>query len=263
MQAMTRDQLRSVCPSIFTRSAYRTLTPRYRVAASADVVDLLEGIGLFPVRAQQSRCRLPDKKDYVKHLIRFRRSEDLAALVATEIPEVVLTNSFDGTTAYRLDLGLFRVACLNGLVCPTSALGSISVRHSGGDDFGQRIIQATHQVVEHAPTILNTINEWKGIELSRPRQLEFSEQAMSLKPNSNIQPIQLLTSQRRADDTDAEGNRDLYRTMNVCHEHLMRGGLQARNGRGRQIRTRPVRAVQADLNINKGLWRLAESFASN
>jgi hypothetical protein len=59
MNVLTRDDLRSIAPSIFTASPYHTMTPRYRVAHTADAVDVLERIGLFPVRAQQSRTRTP------------------------------------------------------------------------------------------------------------------------------------------------------------------------------------------------------------
>jgi len=262
MQIMTRDDLRDVAPSIFTRSPYHTMTDRYRVAATADVVDLLEGIGLFPVRARQSRCRQLDKRKYVKHLIRFRRSEDIDAGMATEIPEVVLTNSFDGTSAYRLNVGLWRVACLNGLVCPTGELGGISVRHSG-DDLGKRIIDATYSVVSDSVKALDTVEAWKSLIMTRPEQLEMAHRAMDLKPNPAVKAAFLLTARREADYTDGDGNRDLWTTTNVLEESLIRGGVQGINGRGRRIRTRPVKQIEADIRIHKGLWTLAEAFSRN
>ena len=51
MQILTRDDLRLIAPSIFARSPYHTMTPRYRAAYTADVVDSLERNGFFPVRA--------------------------------------------------------------------------------------------------------------------------------------------------------------------------------------------------------------------
>jgi hypothetical protein len=129
---------------------------RYRVAATADVVDLLEGIGLFPVRAKQSRSRSLDKRGYVKHLIHFSRSEDLEAALATEVPEVVLTNSFDGTSAYRLNAGLHRVVCMNGLVVPIGEFGGLSIRHSG-DDMPERIVDATRQMAEDSARAVETV----------------------------------------------------------------------------------------------------------
>jgi hypothetical protein len=43
----------------------------------------------------------------------------------------------------------------------------------------------------------------------------------------------------------------------------MRGGLTGRNERGRRVTTRAVKAVEADLRINRRLWELAESYSKN
>ena len=72
MQFLTRDDLRAVAPSIFARSPYHTMTPRYRAAITADVVDALERVDFFPVHARQSSTRTKDRRDFVRHLIRFR-----------------------------------------------------------------------------------------------------------------------------------------------------------------------------------------------
>lgn len=261
MHAMTRSQLRSVAPSIFTRSAYRTMTPRYRVAATADVVDLLEGIGLFPVRAQQSRCRTPDKRDFVKHLIRFRRAEDLQAAIADEIAEVCLTNSFDGSSAYRLYLGVFRVACTNGLVCPIGDLGGFSVRHSGGDDYGQRIIDATYSVVSEAPKALETVKAWKQIALPAPVQHAYAEAARVAIDSPHVTAEQLLQPRRPEDESAPDGSRSLWATFNVAQEAALKGGIQNRTATGRKTTTRPVKSVTRDVALNKALWTLAEKMA--
>jgi hypothetical protein len=44
-------------------------------------------------------------------------------------------------------------------------------------------------------------------------------------------------------------------------ESLLRGGQTGRNERGRKVTTRPVKAVEADLRINRRLWELAEQVA--
>jgi hypothetical protein len=46
-------------------------------------------------------------------------------------------------------------------------------------------------------------------------------------------------------------------------EALLRGGQTGRNERGRRMTTRPVKAVDADLKINRRLWELAEAFSRN
>lgn len=258
MQVMTRDQLRTAAPSIFTRTPYHRMSDRYRPAYTIDVVNLLEDIGLLPVRAQKSRCRLPDKRDYVKHMIRFRRSEDIDAGRGEEIGEVVLTNSFDGSTAYCLMLGILRVVCTNGLVCPIGDLGGFSVRHKGGDDFNQRIIDASFRVVEEAPKALETVKAWKQLSLPAPAQLAFAEAANVVIGNPHIQPAQLLQPRRPEDHPDADGNRSLWATFNTVQESAMRGGITNRTQTGRRTTSRAIKAVSRDISLNKALWTLSD-----
>jgi hypothetical protein len=49
--------------------------------------------------------------------------------------------------------------------------------------------------------------------------------------------------------------------MTALQESLIRGGVQGINARGRRIKTRPIKAVDADLRTNRALWRLAEKMA--
>jgi hypothetical protein len=79
---------------------------------------------------------------------------------------------------------------------------------------------------------------------------------VELKPNAAIRPAFLLTARREEDATGPDFSRDLWTTTNFLQESLMRGGLSAVNARGRRITTQPVKAVDADLNINRRLWEL-------
>jgi hypothetical protein len=104
---------------------------------------------------------------------------------------------------------------------------------------------------------------WKDIILPRSRQVEFAREAWGLKPNDSIPPVWLLTARRDEDLTLPDASRDLWRTTNVIQESLVRGGLTGRNERGRRVTTRSVKAVDADLRINRRLWEMAEAFSRN
>lgn len=262
LATLNNEQLLRSAPSIFATRPWHGVSERYRFVPTIDVVDMLRDRGFMPVRAQQSRSRIEGKGDFTKHLIRFRHSEMMnAPAVGDEIPELVLVNSHDRTSSYQLMAGIFRLVCTNGLVVQSADFGSIRVHHSGGQDFQQRVIDATYQIIEEAPRTMAAIEEWKGITLTRPQQLALADAAMEIKPNDSIRPAHLLTARRSADYTDEGGNRDLWRTANVLQENLVRGGLTGMNATGRRVRTRPIKSVGEDIRVNRALWTLASRMA--
>src|SRR5712691_6787813 len=115
MQTLTLDHIRRTAPSVFAERPWDTVSEKCRFFPTVHVVEGLMAQGLLPVRAQQSRSRIPGKGDYTKHLLRFRQASLLDSARESTVPEIVLINSHDGTSAYTLSLGLYRVLCTNGL----------------------------------------------------------------------------------------------------------------------------------------------------
>jgi hypothetical protein len=252
------DQLRRCAPSIFAASLWGRMSGRYRMVPTIEVVAMLRDRGFLPVRAQQSRTRIAGKGDFTRHMIRFRHADHLSPLaVGSEVPELVLVNSHDGTSAYKFLAGIFRLICSNGMVVQSSDLSSISVRHSGGVDFRDRVIDATYQIMDEAPRTLERIEAWKRIELAPPQREAFAVAALELKDNRAIAPAQLLAP-RRPEDRQS----DLWTTASVVQEHMLRGGDRGRAATGRRTTTRPVKSVTEDLRLNRALWRLAEALAA-
>lgn len=256
MLALTDDQLRVIAPSIFASSPWGRMSHRYQQVPTIKVVDTLRDRGFVPTWASQSKSTIEGKGDFTKHLIRFR-SEGLLNSHSGEIPELVLVNSHDGSSAYQFLAGIFRFICGNGMIVKSDDFGSVSVRHTGGPDFKNRVIDATYVVMEAAPKTMSSIREWKGIELTPPQQNAFAEAALELrKGESRLSPPQILTP-RRVEDSGM----DLWSTLNVVQENLLKGGLKARSKTGRRTSTRPIKAVSEDVRLNRALWTLTENMA--
>lgn len=256
-RVLTHDELRRFTPSVFAAHPWERMSSRYRHVPTIEVVDILEDRGFFPVRAAQSRTRIEGKEAFTRHAIRFRHQDHLGPVtVGEEVPELVLTNSHDGSSAYQFHLGLWRLVCSNGLCVASADFGGISVRHSGGSDFTDRILDASFRIVEDTPKTLATVEAWKGIELSPPEQTAFASAAVELIEKPAIQPAQLLAPHRRED-----AKPDLWTTYNRIQENVIQGGVTARNERNRRTTTRPVKAVDRDIKLNKALWRLTEEMA--
>lgn len=190
-------------------------------------------------------------------MLRFRHDEYLHPdRIGQEVPELVLSNSHDGTAAYRFNSGIFRLVCSNGLVVASADFGSISVTHKGGDDFPQRIIDATYQIIEEAPKTLAKIEDWKQIPLTAPQQNALASAAVELLEKPTVTPDQFLTP-RRSEDRKP----DLWTTFNRVQESIIRGGISTTSGTGRRSTTRPVKSVDRDIKLNKALWTLATKLA--
>jgi hypothetical protein len=186
--------------------------------------------------------------------------------VGSSIPEVILVNSHDGTSAYKLMAGIFRLVCTNGLIVAESTIGSLSVPHKG--DVVQRVIDGSFEIVGQSRKALEVTEQWSGLRLSSGEQSAFAEAAHTLRfadaEGKVDTPItaEMLLRPRRSEDSAS----DLYTTMNRVQENTVRGGLRARgphvNGqRGRMVTTREVRGIDQDVRLNRALWQLAERMA--
>ena len=131
-EPLTDDQLRSIAPSIFAEDKHSSRSERYSYIPTIHVLNGLRKEGFLPFYVAQSRTRLEDRRDFTKHLIRFRHIDHINALaVGDEFPEISLLNSHDGTSSYIMDSAIYRLACSNGLIVASGDVQSIKVPHKG------------------------------------------------------------------------------------------------------------------------------------
>lgn len=259
MKALTLAEIRAVAPSVFAPAPHASRSERYAYIPTVDVLTGLEREGFHVVKAMQSRSRIPGKSDFTKHMLRLRHEStaDLAT-VGESIPEVVLINSHDGTSAYQLLAGLFRLVCSNGMVVADSLVGSLKVQHSG--NVTAKVIEGSYKVLENTGKAVDAARNWSGIELNNHELQAFAEGAHTIRfgaEDTTINPVRLLAA-RRPDDQ----GRDLWRTFNRVQENVIRGGLQGLNATGsRRVSSRAIRGIDGDVRLNTALWQLAERMA--
>lgn len=266
MVPLTMDQLRQLAPSAFASEAHSSRSNRYAYIPTSKVIEAMMREGFQPYRATQSGSRIEGKAEFTKHMIRFRHSSvGTLAHVGDSLPEVILINSHDGTSAYKLIAGLFRLICSNGLVVAESTTGSLSVQHTG--NIVDRVIEGSFEIVNQASKALDVSKRWESLQLTAGEQGAFADAARTLRfadsdgeVETPITAAQLLTPRRR----DDAGN-NLWETFNRVQENAIRGGLSARaprkpgERRGRMVTTREVKGIDQDVKLNRALWQLAES----
>lgn len=263
-EALTDDQLRAAVPSIFATEAHESRSARFTPIPTIKVLDGLRAEGFEPFSAQQARTRVEGKADYTKHLLRLRHRS--LANTSGDAFEIVLVNANDGTSAYQMLPGFFRMVCANGLMTGET-FSEVKVRHSG--DAVGAVIEGAYQVLEDAPRVTEQVASFKAVTLNDGERGAFAEAAHVLRfpkaydeaPSpAPIEPETLLRP-RRATDRGT----DLWSAFNVLQENVIRGGQRgqvvAADGSRRRASVREVSGIDQGRALNRALWVLTERMA--
>ena len=258
---LSNEMLQRKAPSIFGESGAERTSEKYSHISTIQVIDALRCEGYFPVDAMQSRSRIPGRAEHAKHCVRFRHSDTLANPGAGLFPELVLTNSHDGLSSYKLQAGLYRLVCSNGMIVGET-YKSVRVRHSG--DIVGNVIEGTYEVMQEGEKILDAAETMRGLELSVDERAAFGEAVHELYFAGNesplveaIKPEQFLKLRRGADN-----RQDLFTVFNRAQENVIRGGLRGsyidpKRGYVRTS-TREIKSIDKNNALNRALWTLAE-----
>jgi len=264
--SLTMDELKMICPEIATPEINPALrqklgiTDRYVHVPTEKVIEDVMKLGWTPINAYRVNSR-KKRSGTGRHMVKFV-NYDFMEEGKTEYPELLLTNSHDGTTAFKLDVGIFRLVCSNGMVVKSQDFGSMKVRHYGYDF--ETIKGAVNELVEQIPDYLKQVDDMKEQKLEREQQLEFARQAAMLRfTNTTEEAIEkivdmedILSSTRKEDDGDG-----LWEVFNRIQEKVVNGKFNYALGK-KERKARPVKGFKSQVKLNQGLWELASSYLS-
>jgi hypothetical protein len=251
-RTLSMEALRQQVPAVFALSADDHRSPRYTFIPTEKVLTGLVQAGFVPVDARQARSRSASQL-HARHVVRLRRRFETVQL-RDSAPEIIFLNSHDGSSAYQLRVGIFRVVCTNGLIVSRGAFPTFSVPHRGNvvDD----VVAHALGIAERFDVLAAQVERMEQRQLFKDEQLRFAELALALRypdPGQAGMPASQLLQCRRPEDTGD----DLYSTLNKVQENLLRGGLIRRSANGRLVRMRRISSIKEDVRINSGLWDLA------
>lgn len=251
---LNNDELSHVVPSIFSEDKHDSRSERYTYIPTITVLDKLRQEGFLPFFACQTRTRDEGKRGHTKHMLRLRRAGQLSG---TEVPEIILLNSHDGSSSYQMIPGMFRFVCTNGMECGQS-FGEIRVPHKG-DVVGQ-VIEGAYEVLGIFDKITESREIMKDTGMNADEQEIFAKTALNWRYDENAEgkhipllPSDLLTVRRNEDKPN-----DLWTTYQRVQENMTKGGLLGRTAQGKRQRTRAVTGIDGDVKLNRALWGMAE-----
>lgn len=232
---------------------------KYGFISTKDVITTFNEQGFEVSSVLYPKVRKPSNLGYNSHIVRMR--EVNSNYNSSEVPEILIINSHDGTKAFRLGIGFFRFICSNGLIAGDFLADTGRVLHKG--NIQDNVLEYISNYSKNVSEKLRTITEMKSIALSNSELQEFTVKAVDIVNPLIKDPSTLLHINRLEDR-----NSSLWNTFNVVQENAIKGKFQIASTSNGYLRrsykdtrkARPVNNISRNVEINTKLWNLAESF---
>lgn len=252
-------------------SAINTVEPNYNLVRetygfinTGNIVQRFERQGWNLSSVKEVRPRVKEREGYQRHLLRFRnesfpRIEGLSN-DHSSIPELIIENSHDGTGALKLYFGIFRIACLNGIIAGSS-LASFRVIHS--QNAIKNLDHAIDGMTSNIPNLVERVGRFAQIEFDRDRSLSLARKGCELRLGhlKGIQDMDLASALEPKRFADI--GKDAFSVFNVLQERVIRGGIRykqinEKNGFVERKFTRAVNSISQSVKYNRELWNALE-----
>lgn len=238
---------------ITAETGYTNVSERYRPVPTAPLAEKFKSLGFTVDSFTRRGCRNVNKVPFVKHQVRLSHSELLKNEGNRDIKlQLLISNSFDGTSALKMMLGFFRLVCSNGLVVGTS-YEHFSHRHVG--NIIEEVDSSIERIVAQTDRLLFDVDKMKSKTLNVIDARDFLIAAAKIK-DEKIQ--EALFEPRREADTAL----DIFTLYNVAQEGIIRGNTEFITETGERKTMRRLRNLDEIERINRELFDLALQFAN-
>lgn len=248
-----------------TTNGYKTTSAKYTHINSLDICKQFENLGFEYLGTSSASVRDIDKEGFQRHLMAFTRPD--LVLSDGERMQILCLNSHDGSSSLRFNVGVFRMACANGLVSGQS-LHEQRIIHIG--DLSRQIDQSIEYLCTHANNVKASIDLMKSNELNLDQSQDFLKYAADLRLESvkNLDRVALNTIDqvRRKEDK----GQDIWTVFNRIQEAVIKGGIEYTIKQDKRDKytqaiytdysnrtTREIKQAKRQIELNKNLWNKA------
>ncbi len=267
-ERISQEELIEKVPAVIAEQPMAGASNRYNFIRTIEIVKLFEKKGWFVRYAEASR--VPEHSihyGFQTHVIRFSPEKEKLCILDEQgnleaFPEIILTNSHNRYTSFKIDMGLFRLVCANGMVTGESFMGQMKVKHL--EDYSGLVDTTVQGCLQTIPSIMERVRSFRQVDLTTKQQINFAKKSIALRwdlESLEFAPKDFLQRTREED----KGN-DLWKTFNVIQDKLIKGGSFAKVKGEEKEKTVTLKAMQSPkeiLSVNKRLWDMAEKYATN
>jgi len=258
MTPMSNEQLKASAPSIFSETPIAGVSNIYSFVPTHSVLDTFRQAGFFPIMASESQVRNSDNQGYQKHIIQFRSLDNLLRPDANdEYADIVLTNSHNRTSSFKVDLSYWRIICSNMLTVPSHTLSQHSIKHVGFTL--DKVKNAIDEVTSYMPKIEKEIEQFKTIQLTPLEQHSLAKAAIDIRFDRDTHVVD--SNEFLQVNRDEDNSSSLWVVYNRIQEPMVRGGIKGNNIKsGKSFTSKAINTINS-LKLNKELFSTVQMMA--
>lgn len=253
------ETLMILAPSVYAKEAHSSRSKKYTFIPTSQILDDFAKKGWVPYFASERKTLKTENAGFQQHLIRLRNPNYSKLEVAGYIPELLLTNSHDGRSSFRIYAGLHGFLRNNTLIVSDKAFASVGILHKGYTQ--EQVFEACDKLVDTLPSILNSVQKFQKTELTDKEINKFAKDAANVRwgteGNDKVDSINLKSMSSGIKDEDKK--KDLWTVYNVIQNNIVTGGIEINGQNGKIRKSKGLESIPWVLKVNKGLWDLASS----
>ena len=231
--------------------AHPKMSTKYKTVQTNLIAKKFKDMGFVVDNVSQKKSR-SGGMGFGKHMVKLSHPELLSTKHDDLKLQLVITNSFDGSSAFCIQLGFFRFVCANGMIVGES-LEKYKHRHTGM--ILEELDESIEKIVAQTKSLSVLIDRMKSTELTASQVLSFEHEAKRVR-GDKISKIDWTV--RREED---KGN-NLFVVYNRIQENLIRGKTTTVSESGRIRTLREITSVDRLKDINGKLFDLALRYAA-
>lgn len=248
-------------PAISNTTKADFVSEKYGLIKTRPIIDMFNDYGWELVEGKFSGARTKESH-LIKHVLKF---ENKAFSDGDSVPQILLTNSHDRTSALHFHVGFYRFICENGLVIGDALGESVKIFHSG-KDLNNNIYRQLVAILDKVPKAsqIRTVMRQTLLTTELQRALVKAAQSIILEERDIEVDESMLVNIRRSEDKA----QDLWTFFNRLQENALGDVTGVRiernltnNGQQtetrRLVKARAIKAIDKDIQINKRLFDAA------
>jgi len=227
------------------------VSSKYKVINSMDVIQRFERFGFELDSVEAAGVRNMEKAFHQSHMIKLTTGE---SLFGGEIkPQVIIHNSYDGTRALNIRVGIFRFCCANGIVTGHNLVPNLQVLHSNSN--WETMIDEFIDTYEEKYTLqIEQISHMKERNMTLDEAYHLAERALEFRhydqriQNEAVDPLELLIAKRREDRGSNAWSR-----FNVLQESIVNGYYKKYGNDGSIHKAKILTNIDEIIRVNTNL----------